>query len=156
MTRRRVNNHNQIKLLTNQVGEQIRQQKLNLPAEAECAPAASAALIQVDGGHIPTQDPDKRSFEALSAVVYPPESLHTLDQNHREITSISCALSNREHSLCTITTSVLHAALQQGMIKATVVTALADGAHNCWSVIKSLTPECQQLAVHPGLVSHCL
>jgi len=27
----------------------------------------------------------------------------------------------------------------------TVVTALADGACNCWSVILSLTPHCQQL-----------
>lgn len=143
--RRRVNNHNQIKLLTNQVGEQIAQENLNPPAEEECAPAAEEALIQVDGGHIPTQEQDKRSFEALSAVVYRPESLHTLDPNHREITSKSCALSTRDDSLCTIKTYVLHAALKQGMTKATVVTALADGANNCWSVIASLTPHCQQL-----------
>jgi len=33
-------------------------------------------IIQVDGGHIPIQDPEKRSFEALSAIVYRPENLH--------------------------------------------------------------------------------
>jgi len=30
-------------------------------------------VIQVDGGHIPIQDKTKRSFEALSAIVYRPE-----------------------------------------------------------------------------------
>jgi len=31
------------------------------------------------------------------------------------------------------------------MVENTVVTALADGALNCWSVISSLVPHCQQL-----------
>ncbi|MBV8887493.1 MAG: hypothetical protein JO235_26330 [Chroococcidiopsidaceae cyanobacterium CP_BM_RX_35] len=143
--RRRVNNHNQIKQIANQVGEQIAQENLNPPAQEESAPPALEAIVQVDGGQIPTQEQDKRSFEAFAAVVYRPESLHTLDPNHREITSKSCALSTRDDSLCTIKTYVLHAALKQGMTKATVVTALADGANNCWSVIASLAPHCQQL-----------
>jgi len=39
----------------------------------------------------------------------------------------------------------LNAARKQGMTEQTTVTALADGALNCWSVIMSLTPHCQQL-----------
>jgi len=42
-------------------------------------------------------------------------------------------------------TFLLNAALKQGMKPDTVVTALADGAGNCWSVILSLAPHCQQL-----------
>jgi len=38
----------------------------------------------------------------------------------------------------------LNAARKQGMTEQTTVT-LADGALNCWSVIMSLTPHCQQL-----------
>jgi len=33
---------------------------------------------------VPIQDKGKRSFEALSAVVYRPESLQVVDQHHRE------------------------------------------------------------------------
>jgi len=41
-------------------------------------------------------------------------------------------------------TYLLNAALK-GMVENTVVTAFADGALNCWSVISSLVPHCQQL-----------
>ncbi|MBV8887189.1 MAG: hypothetical protein JO235_24780 [Chroococcidiopsidaceae cyanobacterium CP_BM_RX_35] len=42
-------------------------------------------------------------------------------------------------------TYTLNAARKQGMTEQTTVTALADGAKNCWSVIMSLAPHCQQL-----------
>jgi len=35
-------------------------------------------IVQVDGGHIPLKQRDKRSFEALSGVVYRPESIRRL------------------------------------------------------------------------------
>jgi len=41
-------------------------------------------ILQVDGGHIPIKDKDKRSFEALSAVAYRPENSKA-HQHHREI-----------------------------------------------------------------------
>lgn len=40
---------------------------------------------------------------------------------------------------------LLNAARKQGMAQTTKVTALADGALNCWSVLLSLAPHCQQL-----------
>jgi len=46
-------------------------------------------IVQVDGGHIPLKQQDKRSFEALSGVVYRPESIRRIDQHHREINSKS-------------------------------------------------------------------
>lgn len=143
--RRRVNNHNKIKVLTTQVGAVLAKANLMSPVPDQCAPPASAVIVQVDGGHIPTKDKDKRSFEALSAVVYRPESIRTIDQNHREIASKSCALSALNDDLVTMKTYLLNAALKQGVTPNTMVTALADGALNCWSVILSLAPHCQGL-----------
>jgi hypothetical protein len=143
--RRPVNNHNNVKLITTQVGAVISQENLKSPAAGECAPPATEVIVQVDGGHIPIKDQDKRSFEALSGVVYRPQSIRTIDSHHREIESKSCALSAQEDDLFTMKTYLLNAALKQGMKRNTVVTALADGALNCWSVILSLAPHCKQL-----------
>jgi len=68
--RRSVNNHNNIKLLTTQVGAVLSQENLKTPAARDCAAPATAVIVQVDGGHIPLKQQDKRSFEALSGVVY--------------------------------------------------------------------------------------
>ncbi len=143
--RRPVNNHNKIKLITTQVGAVISQENLKSPDLGECAPPATEVIVQVDGGHIPIKDQDKRSFEALSAIVYRPENIRTIDQHHREINSKSLAVSAQDDDLSTMKTYLLNAALKQGMKQDTVVTALADGAFNCWSVILSLVPHCQQL-----------
>jgi len=143
--RRRVNNHNKIRQLTDDVGEVLAQENLKPPVEKDCAPPANELIVQVDGGHIPIKDQDKRSFEALSAVIYRPESIRTIDQHHREIESKSCVLSATDDNLATIKTYVLHAARKQGLVRNTEVTALADGANNCWSVILSLNNHCKQL-----------
>ena len=113
--------------------------------DPDCAPPADELIVQVDGGHIRTKDQSKRSFEALSAVVYRPDSVRTIDKHHREIGRKSCALSAKDDNLATIKTYLLNAALKQGMDKDTVVTALADGAHNCWSTILSLEAHCKQV-----------
>ena len=142
---RSVNNHTQIGRLTDRVGELLSDQHLSPPADEARAQPAEELIVQVDGGHIPIKDKGKRSFEALSAVVYRPESLHELDRHHREIVSKSCALSAKDDELATIKTFVLNAAYKQGMTQNTAVTALADGAKNCWSVISSLKPHCKKL-----------
>ncbi len=41
--------------------------------------------------------------------------------------------------------AVYHAALKKGLTEETYVTALADGASNCWSVILALGPHCHSL-----------
>lgn len=143
--RRRVNNHTQIRQLTSIVGEALAEDNLKPPAKQDCATPAGELIVQIDGGHIPTKDKAKRSFEALSAVVYRPESLCIIDQHHREIAQKSCALSATDDNLATMKTYLLNATLKQGLDKNTVVTALADGAHNCWSAILSLENHCKQL-----------
>jgi len=89
--------------------------------------------------------PRKRSFEALSAIVYRPENLHAVDQHHRQIINKTCVVSARDDNLQTIKIYLINAALKQGMSPETKVTGLADGANNCWSVLSIIKPECSTL-----------
>lgn len=52
---RGINNHTQVKRLTGKVGEVLATQNLQMPAPEECAAPATELIVQVDGGHIPTQ-----------------------------------------------------------------------------------------------------
>lgn len=143
--RRPVNNHTNVKLLSNQVGTVLAQENLEPAEVVKASSSAAEVIVQIDGGHIPIKDKDKRSFEALSAIAYRPENILTIDKHHREIEDKSCALSAKDDDLATMKTYTLNAARQQGMTEQTTVTALADGAKNCWSVIMSLAPHCQEL-----------
>ncbi|QUY46119.1 ISKra4 family transposase (plasmid) [Acaryochloris sp. 'Moss Beach'] len=143
--RRSVNNHVQIKNVTNQVGERLSQVNTTPPNLEELPTPAAELIAQVDGGHISTKDKDKRSFEALSGIVYRPSAIEVVDKHHRQITEKTCVVSALEDELQTIKTYLHHAALKQGMTQETKITALADGAHNCWSVILALEPHCKTL-----------
>ena len=54
-------------------------------------------------------------------------------------------ISARDDQLHTIKTSLINAAKKQGLSQATRVTALADGATNCWSVVAAIQSECATL-----------
>ena len=143
--RRSVNNHKNIKDITNQVGNVLAQENLKEIPMVKGATSAKELIIQIDGGHIPFKEKDKRSFEALSAIAYRPENICPVDKHHREITNKNCALSAQDDELATMKTYTLNALREQGMTKKTHLTALADGALNCWSVILSITPHCKKL-----------
>ena len=143
--RRSVNNHVQVQHITNAVGERLSRENQKLPQPEELPAPAAELIVQVDGGHIPTKDTDKRSFEALSSIIYQPNNIEVLDQHHRRITDKSCVVSALDDELQTIKTYVLQASLRQGLSDQTQVTGLADGANNCWSVISALQPYCQTL-----------
>jgi predicted ArsR family transcriptional regulator len=131
--------------MTDKVGAVLAEQNALPPSAEECAAPASDVIIQVDGGHIPIQEKDKRSFEALAAIVYRPENLQAVDQHHRQIMEKTCVISALDDQLHTIKTSLIHAAHKQGMSQDTTVTALADGAKNCWAVLSAIQPECATL-----------
>src|SRR6266849_523022 len=101
---RSVNNHAQVKRMTDQVGRWLAEQNGIPPAAQECAPPARDLIIQVDGGHIPIQEKDQRSFEALAAIVYRPENIRTVDKHHRKIIEKTCVLSAKDDHLQSITT----------------------------------------------------
>jgi hypothetical protein len=142
---RRVNNHTHVKRITDKVGAVLSEHNGLSPSPEECAAPAQDLIIQVDGGHIPTQEKDKRSFEALAAIVYRPEAIQAVDQHHRQIMEKTCVISAMDDQLHTIKTSMINAAKKQGLTQATQVTALADGATNCWSVVAAIQPECATL-----------
>ena len=142
---RSVNNHTQVKRITNQVGAVLAEQNAIPPEAQECAAPARDLVVQVDGGHIPIQDPVKRSFEALLAIVYRPENIQQVDQYHRQIIEKNCVGAATADNLQTIKTNLINAALKQGISKETKVTGLADGANNCWSVLSALKPYCATL-----------
>jgi len=142
---RSVNNHTQVKRMTDHVGRVLAEQNGLPPAAQECAPPARDLIMQVDGGHIPIQEKDQRSFEALAAIVYRPENIRTIDQHHREISEKTCVMSAKDKQLQSITTYLLHAALKKKLCSDTQVTALADGAKNCWTVLLAMQPYCATL-----------
>ena len=143
--RRSVNNHVRIQQITNQVGERLAQRNLNPPHSEELPIVAEELIVQVEEGHIPAKTKDKKSFAVLSAVVYRPNNVERVDQHHRRITDKSCVLSAMDDELVAIKTYLNHAALKQGLNRKTDVTALSDGAENCWSAISVLEPHCHSL-----------
>jgi hypothetical protein len=142
---RRVNNHTQVKRMTDKGGAVLSERNRLSPSLEECAAPAQDLILQVDGGHIPIQEKDKRSFEALAAIVYRPENLQAVDRHHRQIMDKTCVISAVDDQLHTIKTYVINTAKKQGLSQATQVTALADGAQNCWSVVAAIQTECATL-----------
>ena len=71
--KRIINNRNKIKDTTNVVGD-ILSEKLQQESERISIPEAKEIIINVDGGHVKTVE-DKQSIEAMTSVVYKPESL---------------------------------------------------------------------------------
>ena len=57
----------------------------------------------------------------------------------------TCVISAMDDQVHTIKPYVINAAKKQGLSQATQVTALADGAQNCWSVVAAIQPECATL-----------
>lgn len=112
-------------------------------------------ICQVDGGHLASLEEDKRSFEALAAVIYSPENIVYPDKKEKDvdpskilkgvITSKHCAASALNDELVTIKRQTLLAAFKQGMTKDTIIIAICDGASNCWNVAQSLQKKCKKI-----------
>jgi hypothetical protein len=152
--KRKVNNHNHLHNVVEVVGNYIHG---HLPQDISSSVAASDELIvQVDGGHLKTKDPKTRSFEALTSIVYNAKNikyteskkqneLESSSLNRAQILSKHCAASALDDNLQTIKKQTLLAAQKQGMTVETKVTALCDGAANCWSVVNSLEDHCLEI-----------
>jgi hypothetical protein len=131
--------------MTDKVGAVLAEHHHIAPTAEKCAAPAQDLILQVDGGHIPIQEKDKRSFEALAAIVYRPENLQAVDRHRRQIMEKTCVISAMDDQLQTIKTYVINATKKQGISQETQVTALADGAKNCWAVVAAIQPECATL-----------
>lgn len=140
-TPRQINNHDRIKHVVESVGNAV--EKMNQDEKEIIAIApATELIINVDGGHIKTTE-DKQSIEALISVIYRPESIQSNDTETRNyLMSKHCAASIKDDNQELIISSTIVAALKQGLTPKTNVTALCDGATNCWSVIEAIKPLC--------------
>ena len=148
---RKVNNHNHLHDIVETVGNYVCSNQASelLPD----IPASEELVIQVDGGHLKTKEPDSRSFEALTSVIYNPNNVRYSEPRKKEnleqeqprratILSKHCAASALDDNLETIKKQTLLAAQKQGMTIETKVTALCDGASNCWNVVDALKDQC--------------
>jgi hypothetical protein len=142
--KREVNNRERISRISNKVGETLDQKQSNDKMSSDVSPVKEL-IIQVDGGHIHDKDPDKRSFEAMCAKVYRPESVIEVTENRTEIINKNCAASAKDDKQRSMKKYLLRAAKAQGLNADTNITALADGAKNCWSIINTLNGHCKNL-----------
>ena len=138
---RKINNHDRIRHTIENVGNAIVSQQKVTP-KTQLNRLAPELIMQVDGGHVSDKSPQKRSFEALTSVVYRPENIIVNPKTgHGEILNKSCAASALDDGQENIKLFTLRAAQAQGLSQETVVTALCDGAKNCWNVVDFIEPE---------------
>ena len=139
--RRSINNRNRIKNIVSNVGTAIEavdrtEQELLEYEDAE------ELILNIDGGHVKTVE-EQRSIEALTSVVYKPESLMKGENSSRRyLTSKSCAASVKDDNQKEIINNTIIAAIKEGLTADTKITALCDGAANCWKVVDALKPLC--------------
>ena len=137
--KRRTNNHNRIKEVSRNIGNATikiaEEEKEMLSAEP-----ASEIIMTIDGGHVKTIE-DKRSIEALAVVLYRPEALVSNATGTRNtLTSKHCAASAKDDNQSDIISKTMVAAMKAGLTSETQITALCDGAKNCWNVIEAIKP----------------
>jgi len=95
--RRQINNHDRIKQVVEKVGQELERLGSEEIKVLKAAPATEL-ILNVDGGHLKTTE-DQRSIEAMTSVVYRPESLETFsDEGRHYITSKNCAASAKDDS----------------------------------------------------------
>lgn len=137
--RRQINNHDRVKQVCEDVGESFDQLNEEEVETISQEPALEL-IINVDGGHVKTTE-DQRSIEAMTSVVYRPESLKSNESDTRNyITSKNCAASAKDDGGSQLIRNTIVAALKQGLTDKTHITALCDGAENCWKIVEGLRP----------------
>lgn len=141
---RSINNRNRIKLIAGRVEEGIKHVD-DFEKKLIEVPEAKELIINVDGGHVKTTE-DQRSIEAMTSVIYRPEALEINEKGTRNyLSDKSCAASAKDDSQTEIINNTIIAAIRQGLTKNTKITALCDGADNCWNVVESLRPLCNKM-----------
>jgi len=152
---RSINNDDRIRRNISNVATLIEKEKLKKPRAVNDKDAVKQLVVVVDGGHLKSNDTDKRSFEAMIATVYCPENIRRVDKHHSEITqktSVASAMSDHQK---TIKQLLLNACFKEKMnAKVTELTCLTDGASNCWSITNSLKGHSKKLINVLDMVSY--
>lgn len=141
-TDRYINNHDRIKQVSESVGNALSR---IIAEENEIAviEEVDELVLNVDGGHIKTTEDGQRSMEAMTSVIYSPSAIQANSKDTRNyLSSKNCAASVSDDSQKEVICGTIIAALKQGLGKITHVTALCDGAANCWNVVEAIRPLC--------------
>ena len=139
-TAREINNHDRIKSTTEKIGANV-EMIYQTEGEVVAIKPAEKLVLNVDGGHINTIEEGKRSFEAMTAVIYQPGALVSNKAGtHNHLASKHCSASALSDNQQQMINNTIIAALKQGLSPQTEVTALCDGADNCWQVVAALKP----------------
>ena len=101
--------------------------------------------MNVDGIHVHDADNKGHNFEAIVAKVYQPQHVIQQDKHHNLITEKQCVGSAKKDKQAVMKKKIVTAAKKAGLGQNTVVTGLADGAKNCWDIIKALSAHCLAL-----------
>lgn len=151
-TERSTNSHDRIKRITETVGRHMAEHPDIPPTDVT---PAEHLYVQVDGGYVATVENDKRSFEVMTSVVFDAKNIKYVSVKEKndgsiraargELTSKHCAASALLDNHDTMKRQTLNAALKQGMTTETKMTALCDGASNCWRIVDSLEGHCQSM-----------
>ena len=151
-TPRATNSHDTIKRITETVGQDLSN---NPEVPPKNIPPASHLYVQVDGGHVASTERDKRSFEVMTSVVFDAKNIeHTTEKKKDDgeikgvrgrLKSKHCAASALLDTRDTMKQQTLHAAIKQGMTLQTKITAICDGAKNCWDIVDSLEKHCHSI-----------
>ena len=112
---------------------------------SESNKAASELVIVVDGGHVQDKEIGKHSFEEIVTTVFKPENLIVISNERREIKHKISVASAKKDSHYNIKKLTINACLRSGMNTMTKITALTDGAKNCWSIINALSNNCEEI-----------
>lgn len=138
---RKVNNTSRIQRTTNAIGAKIEKYRAEHLSK-EQPKAARELSVVVDGGHIHDRDNPGHNFEAMAAKVYKPENVVSISKGKSIIKEKHCAGSAMKDDQETMKQNLIEASKREGLSRETTITALADGAKNCWNIIQALVPLC--------------
>ena len=143
--KRKVNNRETVSNILNKVGKALDDKQKQPLENTKNINPAEELIVQVDGGHIHDKDLENRSFEAMCAKVYRPESVISVTEKRTEIVNKNCIASALDDKQSSMKEYLLRATKLQGLTEKTTITALADGAKNCWNIINVLEGHCKKI-----------
>lgn len=141
---RSINNHERIRQTSIRIGNFV-EKRLNYEVSPDPVEPAKELIVEVDGGHVHDKDQPKHNFEAMTAKVFLPQNCKEVSKDRFEIMDKNCAASAKKDEQETMKTLTLSAAKAQGLSLTTNVTALADGAANCWNIVAFLNIYCASI-----------
>jgi len=142
---RKINNRATLSRITHKVGDCLDIYKKSEEWSSESSVIATELIMVTDGGHVQDRDINKHSFEEMVSTVFNAEDLIVQKDDSHELKKRISVASARKDAQYSIKRLTRNACLRSGMNKQTKITALTDGANNCWSIVNSLSSYCGQI-----------